>query len=821
MVKSITLSPDAIRAKGVLKFQDIMLNQYDTPMKKAAKNFPKEDLIRMHRDMAILREFETMIDRIKKEGKYEGIEYNHRGPAHLSIGQESLAVGQAYTLTTDDYSFGSHRAHSEILARGLRSIRQLDEAKLMDVMKNYFGGQTLARVEKDATGDVRDLADDFFVYGTLAEIFARETGWHKGLGGSMHAFFPPFGVYPNNAIVGGSGDISVGAALYKRVNKKPGLVIANIGDASLGCGPVWEGLCFGTMEQYRSLWPEGHNGGLPLIFNFVNNLYGMGGQPCGETMGLQVLARLGAGVNPEQMHAERVDGLRPLAVVDAYTRKRQILEEGRGPVLLDTLTYRFSGHSPSDAMSYRTKEELDAWMEQDAIPAFAKELVDAGVCKQSDIDENLAKAKEMVLKAFKKAIDPQVSPYLDPFHTDCIEKVMFSNKTELKLDDREPEVLMPLADNPQLKRLAGKSRFGLDENGKKISGMKTIVYKEAIFEAIIDRFYEDPTLAAWGEENRDWGGAFAVYRGLTEAIPYHRLFNSPISEGAIVGAGVGYALAGGRAIVEIMYCDFIGRCGDEVFNQMAKWQSMSAGVLQMPLVLRISVGAKYGAQHSQDWSAMFAHVPGLKVVFPATPYDAKGMMYTALKGTDPVVFLESQRIYDQPEIFVKEGVPTGRYEVPFGEPALRKSGKDLTIATLGATLYRAMDAAKVLEEKYGLSVEVWDLRSLNPLNYEPIVESVKKTGNLLLASDACERGSYMHDVASTVTGLAFDYLDAPVAVVGSRNWITPAAEQEEAFFPQDFWLVDAVHQRIRPLPGHQPRLNFSNGEIARINKHGV
>ncbi len=821
MVKSLTLSPDVVRAKGTLRFEDIPLNAYDTPFKQAATAFSREDLLRMHRDMAILREFETMIDRIKKEGKYEGIEYNHRGPAHLSIGQESLAVGQAYTLGVDDYSFGSHRAHSEILARGLRSIRQLDEAKLMDIMQNYFGGMTLSRVEKDAKGSVRDLADDFFIYGTLAEIFARETGWHKGLGGSMHAFFPPFGVYPNNAIVGGSGDISVGAALYKRVNGKPGIVIANIGDASLGCGPVWEGICFSTMDQYRTLWDKGHDGGLPLVFNFVNNLYGMGGQPVGETMGFQVLARLGAGINPEQMHAERVDGLKPLAVIDAYTRKRKILEEGRGPVLLDTLTYRFSGHSPSDAMSYRTKEELEEWMAQDAIPAFAKEMVDAGIAAQADIEANLATAKELVLKAFKKAIDPAVSPYLDPGKTDCIEKVMFSNQTKLTLDDRKPEVLMPKEENPQLKRLAAKSRFGLDENGKKISGMKTIVYKEAIFEAVIDRFYEDPTLAAWGEENRDWGGAFAVYRGLTESIPYHRLFNSPISEGAIVGAGVGYALAGGRALVEIMYCDFIGRCGDEVFNQMAKWQSMSAGVLEMPLVLRISVGAKYGAQHSQDWSAMFAHVPGLKIVFPATPYDAKGMMYTALKGTDPVVFLESQRLYDMPEIFEKDGVPSGRYEVQFGEPALRKSGSDLTIATLGATLYRAMDAAKILEEKYGMSVEVWDLRSLNPLNYEPIVNSIKKTGNILLASDACERGSYLHTIASNLTALAFDYLDAPVAVVGSKNWITPAAEQEDAFFPQDFWIVDAVHQRIRPLPGHQPQINWSDGEMVRINAKGV
>jgi 2-oxoisovalerate dehydrogenase E1 component len=218
---------------------------------------------------------------------------------------------------------------------------------------------------------------------------------------------------------------------------------------------------------------------------------------------------------------------------------------------------------------------------------------------------------------------------------------------------------------------------------------------------------------------------------------------------------------------------------------------------------------------------MFAHVPGLKVVFPATPYDAKGMMYTALDGSDPVVFLESQRLYDMPEIFRPGGVPAGRYAIPFGEPALRRPGRDLTIATLGATLYRALDAAKILEEKFGLSCEVWDLRCLNPLNYQPLVESVGKTGLLLLASDACERGSFLHTVASNLTALAFDSLDAPVAVVGSRNWITPAAEQEESFFPQDYWLVDAVHQRLRPLPGWQPRHNCSNGELIRLNRLGV
>ena len=159
----------------------------------------------------------------------------------------------------------------------------------------------------------------------------------------MHAFFPPFGVMPNNAIVGGSADIATGAALFKRVNRRPGIVIANIGDASMGCGPVWEAMMFAAMDQYRTLWPEDVGGAPPMLFNFMNNFYGMGGQPVGETMGFGVLARVGLGINPDAMHAERVDGYNPLAVADAVARKKALLLAGQGPVLLDTVTYRFSG----------------------------------------------------------------------------------------------------------------------------------------------------------------------------------------------------------------------------------------------------------------------------------------------------------------------------------------------------------------------------------------------------------------------------------------------------------------------------------------------
>jgi 2-oxoisovalerate dehydrogenase E1 component len=817
------VNPTDVRKSGEIKFNPIPLNQYDRSLSDELANYAGEDLVRIQRDMVIIRTFENMLNEIKLRQSYEGIEYNHRGPAHLSMGQEATAVGQAYLLGVDDHIYGSHRSHGEILAKGLSAIQKLDDDALMAIMTGYFDGDCLRVVEKDAEGSVKDLAIDYLLYGALAEIFAREAGFNKGMGGSMHAFFPPFGIYPNNAIVGGSGDISVGAALYKHINKKPGIVICNIGDASAGCGPVWEGLCFATMDQFKKLWDEAHRGGLPLIMNFVNNFYGMGGQPVGETMGFEKLARLGAGMNPQQMHAERVDGYNPLAVIDAIGRKKKILAAGDGPVLLDTITYRFSGHSPSDASSYRTKEEIEAWQKHDPINTYAADLVSAGAAVQDEIDTITEKCRALILKAYKKAIDLEISPRADLKKTHCLlERTMYSNGSAESMEpDRQPETLISKEDNPRVKLLAKRSRSGFDADGKPQIKSRCVGIRDALFEAILDAFYTDPTLVAYGEENRDWGGAFAVYRGLTEALPYHRLFNSPISEGAIVGAAVGYALEGGRVIAELMYCDFMGRAGDEIFNQLSKWQSMSGGLLKMPVVLRVSVGSKYGAQHSQDWTTMCAHIPGLKVVFPATPYDAKGLMNAALSGTDPVVFFESQRIYDQPELFEAGGVPEGFYEVPFGVPTVRREGGDLTILTIGATLYRALEAADTLEKEHGVSCEVIDARSLVPFDYEKVLASVAKTRKILLASDACERGSFLHTIAGKITQFAFDELDAPPVVVGARNWITPADEVEDAFFPQPADIIDAVHEQILPLDGYTPVRQCDNADLMRRSVEGI
>jgi len=830
--------PEKVRARSEVTLPPIPINVYEKSLtdELTAGVVTPEQCIRMYRDMALIREFELMLDSIKKTQSYNGVEYSHAGPAHLSAGQEAAAVGECLHLKVDDHIFGSHRSHGEVIAKGLRAIQDLQGNGLDQVMERYWDGGILRIIEghdKDFsalkaatlnTNENEERGVDFLLYGLLAEIFARETGFNKGMGGSMHVFFTPFGIYPNNALVGGSADIATGAALYKKVQQTPGITIANIGDASLGCGPVWEAMGFASMAQLNGLWDEEFRGGLPVVFNFMNNFYGMGGQPMGETMGIDHLARAGAGINPHNMHAECVDGNNPLAVAEAYNRKIDLLNNGDGPVLMEVRCYRQTGHSPSDQSSYREREEIEMWKQVDPLTEFQGKLLDAGVVTEEDLDAIGEYAVRKVTKACKLAADEEISPRLALTPHGGVASMMWNNEIDDELPGLrgEKDVLIPMEESPRVKLIAKKSRSGIGANGEVLKGTRAVTYGEALFESIIHHFYNDYRLVAYGEENRDWGGAFAVYQGLTECLPYHRLFNSPISEAAIVGTGVGYAIEGGKALVELMYCDFLGRAGDEVFNQMAKWQAMSGGFCKLPVILRVSVGNKYGAQHSQDWTALCAHIPGLKVVFPATPYDAKGLMATALSGYDPVVFFESQRLYSaQTEIFHEGGVPEEYYRVPIGEPNVVKPGDDLTILTFGATLYRAHEAAQIFEKEHGISVELIDGRTLVPFHYEKLAESVKKTGKLIMASDACDRGSYLHTVASKISQIAFDYLDAPPVVLGAHDWIVPPAEKEEDYFPQPHWFVDAYHQQIAPIQGHQPRLLRTPEEMMALSKYGV
>ncbi|MDA7776470.1 thiamine pyrophosphate-dependent enzyme [Alphaproteobacteria bacterium] len=791
MPKQLSIEPDQTYAASTVRFADIQVHSYQPDLALESKRWGSEKLRRALHDMLMLREFESMLNSFKMTGSYRDIQYGYNGPAHLSVGQEAVAVGSAMALTPTDQIFGSHRSHGEILAKGLGAIAEMDDVKVETIIKEHDRGR-LSNFVENHIGDAGGRPGEaFLLAGMLAEVFMRDVGFNKGMGGSMHAFFTPFGAYPNNAIVGGSAGIAVGAALRAHLTGSENIVLANLGDGSTGCGLVWESMNFASMGQFTTLWEKPFNRRPPVLFSFTNNFYAMGGQTRGETMAWDRLSRIGAGISPEQLHAETVNGSNPLAVADAVDRKAKLLRAGEGPALLDFECYRYSGHSTTDTNSYRSRDELKAWQAHDPIILYQEHLIKGGLITIEEVEtmaQCVAKKVEAVTRA---VVDRQKAPAIDLNSNPTLIGEMTFNGTRCELNEKASDLLINPADSKIVQSIERKSRTGIDEEGKTLSPMRAVTFRDAISEGILYHLIHDESLIAYGEECRDWGGAFGVHRGFSDIIPYNRLFNSPISEAAIVSTAVGYALSGGRALIELMYADFIGRAGDEIFNQLAKWQAMSAGELQLPVVLRTSVGSKYGAQHSQDWSSLVTHIPGIRVVYPATPSDAKGLMMTALSSNDPTIFFESQRLYEKVDIFEPNGVPKGKYDLEFGQAVVRRVGVDATILTIGPSLYPSLDAARELSLN-GIEVEIIDARTLVPFDYETILASVIKTGRLIIVSEAVERGSFANTVSANITRLAFNDLKAAPIVLGAPNWIAPGADMEDSYSPQPYDICDTI-----------------------------
>ena len=819
MPKQLQIDPGQTYAADSVRFADIPVHAYARDLEAERARWGDDRLCAALRHMLVIREFESMLHSFKSTGAYRGIEYSYKGPAHLSVGQEAAAVGSAMALGPADQIFGSHRSHGEIIAKGLAAIDSLDAESLQAIIESHGEGHLLKLVADRVGSEGGSPAEAFLLTGVLAEIFMRDAGFNRGMGGSMHAFFTPFGAYPNNAIVGGSAGIAVGAALRAQLTGSDSICIANLGDGSTGCGLIWESMNFAGMGQFRNLWQPPFDRHPPVLFCFTNNFYAMGGQTRGETMAWDRLSRIGAGVGPEQLHAETVDGSNPLAVADAVARKAEVLRGGSGPALLDIECYRYSGHSTTDTNAYRSRDELKAWQAHDPITRFRDRLIEGGVITAPEADRMAEAVGEQIEAVTRVVVDRQLTPAVDLEANPAIIGEMTFNGEEIELGPKTDDLLAEPAETSAVKSIARKARFGIAEDGNQLSPMRAVTFRDALSEAILHHLTHDSSLIAYGEECRDWGGAFGVHRGFADIIPYHRLFNSPISEAAIVSTAVGYALAGGRALIELMYADFIGRAGDEIFNQLAKWQAMSAGELRLPVVLRVSVGSKYGAQHSQDWTSLVTHVPGLRVVYPATPHDAKGLMATALAGNDPTMVFESQRLYDRVETFEPGGVPTDYVRMPFGKAAIRREGGDVTMLTIGPSLYPALDAGTELAGQ-GIEAEIIDARTLVPFDYDSVVASVRRTGRLIIVSEAVERGSFANTVAANVTRLAFDALKAPPVVLGAPNWIAPGADMEDKYAPQEHDICDAVlgeffaEKRVN-------RRGVRNWDIAEMARRGI
>jgi 2-oxoisovalerate dehydrogenase E1 component len=724
----------------------------------AAKKITKDEAVNLLEDMLMIRELEEMIVKLRS-GAYEPIrEFNYRGPTHVSVGQEGTAAGACCVLHIADKITSTHRGHGESLAKGTVAIREMSDEQL---------AQRVPHCKSTEHEELLEAALEQHVYRMICELFGKEDGYCKGRGGSMHIADFTVGHLGANAIVGGGVPIATGAAIGLRYQKKDAVVCCFAGDGAYANGVVLESLNYATQAQFTNHLAD-RKFGVPMIFLIINNHYGMTHRTDDEVMGVSRIARRAAGFADNNMHAEIVNGMDPLAVRDAVMRATEICRKGEGPVLLDCDTYRYWGHSLSDPRNeYRTKEEEAAWKSVDPIESFKAQILENKVLNAKELAALEGAVRDRNARAAKRA-----AAAADPAAEDVIKYMYTDTKGEtVPAEYAKVEIIAPL---PEIKRVNGE-----------------ITYKDAIREAMIEEMKRDQRVLFYGEDVADYGGAFKATKGLMESFGRDRVFNTPISEACICGTGVGLAMIGLRPVMELMYYDFALMSSDQISNQAAKWHYMSGAQTEVPLVLRVSAGAGkgYGGQHSQTLESMFCHIPGLYVVYPATPYDAKGMLKAAIRDNNPVMFIESQGLYG-----MKGNVPETDYLVPLGVAEVKREGSDITFVTWGPLVHDCLKAADKLKAEKGVSAEVIDLRSLVPLDLDTILRSVQKTGRCVVASQAIHIGSYTGEIASTISDAIFDYLDAPVKRVGAKNGIAPQSHiLEAAFLPSVNDLLAAAN----------------------------
>lgn len=719
-----------------------------------------QELIDMLEDMLTVREFEEMIIKLRS-GAYEPCsEFNYRGPTHVSIGQEATSVGACVGIEPLDYITSTHRGHGDSIAKGCVAIRSMDSATLRSRVPESTAKSRKALV---------DAALDDHVYRTIAELFGKEDGYCKGRGGGMHIADFRVGHLGANAIVGGGVPIATGAAMAARYFKQDRVTCCFAGDGAYSNGVVLEALNWAAMDQYTNHLAKKDARGLPIIFLIVNNHYGMTGRADEEVAGVESLARRAAGFADNNMHAEVVNGMNVLAVRDAVSRAAAGCRKGEGPWLIELDTYRYYGHSLSDPRNeYRLRDEESAWKKVDPVDSFAAALVKEGILTERKMTALRKRVSERNARAAAQA-----AAAADPAPEDVI-RYMYTD-TNAETVPPEHTLTTIVKEAPQIKRTDGQ-----------------LTYKDAIKEALFEEMRRDNRVMIYGEDVADYGGAFKVTKGLLEAFGRQRIFNSPISEACICGTAVGAAMTGVRPVIELMYMDFTLMASDQISNQAAKWHYMTGASVTVPLVYRVSVGGGkgYGGQHSQTLETVFAHIPGLYVAYPATAYDAKGMLKTAIRDNNPVLFVESQLLYG-----IKGEVPEGEYTIPFGQADIKRSGKDVSIITWGPAVHDALKAAAALAEE-GIDAEVVDIRTLVPLDKDTILASVRKTGRCVVASQAVNIGSFTGEIASMIADEAFDYLDAPVLRVGAKNGIAPQSHILEAAFLPNAGDISAAVKRL-------------------------
>jgi 2-oxoisovalerate dehydrogenase E1 component len=653
----------------------------------------------------------------------------------------------------------------EILSAGLkmmirirvfedRVLREFAKGDMPGFVHTYHGAEAVAAgvcahldnadmITSTHRGHGHCIAKGCDLSAMVAELYGRETGLCHGRGGSMHIADFDRGILGANAIVGGGISLAVGGALAAQVKGDGRVAVSFFGDGAANEGIFHESL------NLAAIW------GLPVVFVCENNGWAESTPTSYATSVTDIASRApGYGI-PGIV----IDGADYLDVFEKAGVAIERARSGGGPTLIEAKITRMRGHYVGDPEQYRSRVERRAARAADPVASLGATV---------ELGDYLTNVEAELDSAYESAL---AAPWPDPSTV-------------------QNYVLAPVREGNTLASFPPSTV----REGSYLQGLN-----EGLFEAM----RRDPSVIIIGEDiaggaglgepiEGAMGGTFGVTKGLLEEFGSGRVRDTPISEAGFVGAGVGAALAGLRPVVDLMWASFAPYCFDQIFNQAAKMRYMFGGQTNVPMVLRMAVGAglRAGGQHSDTLYGLFAQIPGLKVVVPSTPADAKGLLLAAIADDNPVVFLEHMSLYR-----TTGPLPAEPYELPIGRAAIIRAGDDVTLIAAGSTVSLALQAAEQLEDMEGVSAEVIDLRTISPLDVETLTVSVARTGRAVVIDESPPRCGIASEVAAVVTEAVFDRLQSPIARVTAANSPVPFSPPlEDAYLPS---VDDVVRAAMR------------------------
>lgn len=609
------------------------------------------------------------------------------------------------------------------------------------------------------------LAKGVEVNAALAELYGKATGINGGRGGSMHLYAYDDGLLGTNGLVGGGIPLAVGLGMSAQVKGLDQVAVSFFGDGAVNHGTFHESLSLAAVQK------------APVIFVCENNLYATC-TPYAATGNAVPISGKAAAYGIDVL---TVDGNDVLAVHATMERAVAQARAGQGPILIEALTYRTVGHHEGDVVAgtYRTLEEVAEWKKKCPILRFEKYLVETAGLSREALDEIIGTIDRRIAAAVEFA---RSSVYPDPAtaYAHC-----FQNPV-----------------NPQI-------AIQHEARSEETAVQSWLV---AVRDGIAEEMRADSNIIYIGEGIAERGGTFAHTKNLWSEFGAQRVIDTPICELAFTGAAAAASAAGCRAIADLMFADFIFEATSQIINQASKLRYVSNGQVSVPMIIRAGAGQikQAGPQHSGTFHSVWSHIPGLVVVVPSTPADAKGLMKTALRAGDPVIFLEPKALFS-----TKGPVPVGDHYVPFGQARVVETGDDVTIVTFGLPVLACSVAAKQLSEE-GIHCEVLDLRTLVPLDIERILKSVAKTGKLLVVEEAYATCSFASEIITCVMEAAFNKLDKPPMRLNQGSVpqpFSPVLESEVGINPLK--VKDAVKALLAGSPRRPTATCFSGVDIGK------